>query len=350
MSENNNKAEYVCPLCNSKLVKTETAYTCSSCESVWPIEHNIPRFARSEVQWSVFEPEVAKKVTELAENEGWQNAIDAYTETIGSYTLGYIKNESRADWKVILPVGPDSEVLDIGSGWGNIAVSMSKWNKHVHCCDVNMNNLRLLNSRLRDQKIDNVSTFQYDPNTFLQMPLADNSIDVALLNGVLEWMGNADAGAKPDKIQLEALKEIRRVLKPGGALYIGIENRYSTATLKGLGLHGEIPFVGLLPRPVTNFLTKLIRGSEHKTYIYSLRGYKKLMKKAGFSDVDYYWPYPSYHDPNYLIPLDDGWSKRYWLNNQFVSRSSKIALAKKLGLGWLPFHWLAFSYSIRCWK
>ena len=62
MSENNNKAEYVCPLCNSELVKTETAYTCSSCNSVWPIEHNIPRFARSEVQWSVFEPEVAKKL------------------------------------------------------------------------------------------------------------------------------------------------------------------------------------------------------------------------------------------------------------------------------------------------
>jgi hypothetical protein len=117
-----------------------------------------------------------------------------------------------------------------------------------------------------------------------------------------------------------------------------------------VGLHGELPFVGLLPRPLTNFITRAVKGSDHRTYIYSLYGYSKLLKKAGFENVDYYWPYPSYHDPNYLIPLKPGWIKRDWLNTQFVSRSLKFKLARKLGLGRLPFHWLAFSYGMRCWK
>jgi len=341
---------YICPECRGGLDETDRHYLCADCGKEWQIRYGIPVFADSEVQWSVFEPEVAGKVTELAENSGWRHAIDAYKGTIGKYTLSYIENETRADWRFILPIGPESVVLDIGSGWGNIAVGMSRWNRHIYCCDVNLNNLRLLKTRLRDQDISNVSVLQYDPNRFLRLPFEDNSVDVALLNGVLEWMGNADIDAKPDRIQLEALKEIRRVLRPGGALYIGIENRYSVSTLKGVGLHGELPFVGLLPRPLTNLITKIIKGSEHRTYIYSLYGYDRLLNKAGFGSVDYYWPYPSYHDPNYLIPLKPGWLKRDWLNTQFVSRSLKFRLARKLGLGRLPFHWLAFSYGMRCWK
>ena len=344
------KTNYICPSCRGGLKKNVDAYECNDCAAVWPVEKEIPRFARSEVMWSVFGLDVADKVTDMAEKEGWQQAIDAYKSTIGNYTYAYIQNESRSDWQVILPVGPESHVLDIGSGWGNIAIGMSSWSKHVHCCDVNMNNLRLLRARMQQRNINNVSTFQYDPNAFLRLPFADDSMDVAILNGVLEWMGNADIDAKPDQIQLEALKEIRRVLKPGGALYIGIENRYSVSTLRGLGLHGELPFVGLLPRPVTNFLTRLIKGSDHRTYIYSILGYKRLLAKAGFVNVDYYWPYPSYHDPNHLIPLKPSWVKRYWLNEQLVTRSSKFRYARKLGLAWFPFHWLAFSYSMRCWK
>lgn len=350
MSGQDIKASYVCPSCRGGLSINADSYVCNDCNETWPVVKGIPRFAKSEVKWSVFSGDIADKVTDLAEKEGWQQAIDAYRHTIGGYTLSYIQNESRSDWRVILPIGPDSEVLDIGSGWGNIAIGMSRWNRHVHCADVNMNNLRLLKTRMQQQGVENVSAFQYDPNIFLKLPFPDNTMDVVLLNGVLEWMGNAGINAKPDRIQLEALKEIRRVLKPGGALYIGIENRYSVSTLRGLGLHGELPYVGLLPRVLTNFLTRMIKGSDHRTYIYSLLGYKRLLRKAGFMDVDYYWPYPSYHDPNFLIPLKPGWIKRYWLNESLVSRSQKFQWARRLGLGWLPFHWLAFSYSMRCWK
>ena len=174
-------------------------------------------------------PEIAEKVTELAEQKNWQEAIDTYSNSIGKYTLGYITNEARADWHILLPLNPEATVLDIGSGWGNIAISLSRWCKKVYCGDVNMINLRLLRTRLRDRKIKNVSLFQYEPNTMLRLPFKDSSIDVVLLNGVLEWMGAAEIDAAPQKIQLKALMEIKRVLKSGGALYIGIENRCSLA-------------------------------------------------------------------------------------------------------------------------
>lgn len=338
---------YVCPSCKGTLSATEESYQCAGCNSVWPVEHKIPRFGERELFWSVFDQDMADEVAEYSESNSWQGAIDKYGELLGDYTIGYISNMSRSDWQVLLPLTPESVVLDIGSGWGNIGISIAKRVKKVYCGDANMQNLRLLNSRLRDEEVNNISTFLYDPNEFLKLPFDDNSIDIAYLNGVLEWIGNVEHEASPDRLQLEALKEIKRVLKPGGCLYIGIENRYSVSTLRGRGLHFEIPFVGLFPRWFSNAVTKLVRGKPHRTYIYSLHGYRKILMKAGFNDIDFYWPYPSYHDPNFLIPLEPAWVKRFWFTEMMVTRSKKFRIALKLGLMKLPFHWLAYSYSIR---
>ena len=349
-SAQNVLSEYVCPKCRSALSETKHDYSCVVCNSIWPIAHGIPQFAKSEIKWSVFDDDVAETVTELAEQTTWQEAIDAYAYTLGVYTRRYIKDESRADWHIVLPLGSESTVLDIGSGWGNIAISLSRYCRHVYCCDVSMRNLRLLISRMRDRGLDNISAFQYEPNDFLRLPFTDSSIDVALLNGVLEWMGAVEIDASPGRVQEEALKEIRRVLKPGGALYIGIENRYSVSTLCGQRIHGELPFVGLLPRVFSNLITKLVRGTPHRTYIYSFGGYRKLLRCAGFEQINFYLPYPSYHYPNYLIPLDPPWVKRYWVDQLSLSRSKKYQFFKRFGLSRLPFHWLAYSYGIRCTK
>ncbi|MFC1837489.1 class I SAM-dependent methyltransferase [Thermodesulfobacteriota bacterium] len=350
LSINKNIKDFVCTKCRSELKETDKYYKCFTCNSIWPISCNIPRFAKSEVEWSVFNAEEAKNVVELAEKTSWQEAINAYSHTLGTYTLRYIMDESRSDFHVILPLNSKATVLDIGSGWGNIALTLSRLCRQVYCCDVNLTNLRLLNVRMRDREIDNVMAFQYEPNAPLRLPFSDSSIDVVLLNGVLEWMGSVEISDSPGKLQLEGLKEIRRVLKPQGALYIGIENRYSISTLRGQRVHGELPFVGLFPRLISNLITKLVRRVSHRTYIYSLGGYRRLLRMAGFEQIDFYMPYPSYHHPNYLIPLKPSWVKRFWFDQLSVSRSRKYRLFRRLGLSRLPFHWLAYSFSIRCTK
>ncbi len=342
--------EFVCPNCRSALSNNDNLFTCIACKSSWEIAYGIPRFAKTEIEWSVFNSEISEEVTNLAEQKGWQEAINSYSHTLGAYTLQYINDESRADWHVILPLSSDATVLDIGSGWGNIALSLSKWCKQIYCCDVNMTNLRLLRSRMSDRGVHNVTAFQYEPNDFMKLPFPDSSIDVVILNGVLEWMGAAEIDASPKRVQIEALKEIRRVLSPEGALYIGIENRYSTGTLRGQRIHGELPFVGLLPRWISNLITKQLKGEQHRTYIYSYWGYRRLLQQAGFKQIDFYLPYPSYHHPNYLIPLKPAWVKRYWLDKLSVSRTRKYRIFQRLGLSKLPFHWLAYSFSIRCSK
>ncbi len=115
-----------------------------------------------------------------------------------------------------------------------------------------MTNLRLLRSRMRDRDLHYVSIFQYEPNSFLRLPFPDASVDIVLLNGVLEWMGAAVINVSPARIQLEALKEIRRVLKPEGVIYIGIENRYSESTC-GAKEYTGASFCRFTARIITNF-------------------------------------------------------------------------------------------------
>lgn len=69
------------------------------------------------------------------------------------------------------------------------------------------------------------------------LPLADGSVDVAVFNHIYEHVVDPDA----------VMADIRRVLAPGGFVYLGLANR--------LGIvepHYKLPFLSWLPRPLAH--------------------------------------------------------------------------------------------------
>jgi SAM-dependent methyltransferase len=78
-----------------------------------------------------------------------------------------------------------------------------------------------------------------------------------------------------------AIREIFRVLKPGGVCYFGARNKYFP-----IDGHDLIPFIAYLPKGVSDFIFKYLLG--RKSYdikLYSLGGLRKLTKK--FRIIDY---------------------------------------------------------------
>lgn len=96
---------------------------------------------------------------------------------------------------------------------------------------------------------------------------------------------------------MRVLGEAYRALRPGGSLYLGIENRWHPATLLR-DPHSQLPLVNALPRNLANIWAKTInQGAPFQTYIYGHNDYERLLNAAGFHAVEKYIPFPGYQYP-----------------------------------------------------
>src|SRR5207237_3803804 len=110
------------------------------------------------------------------------------------------------------------------------------------------------------------------------LPLASGPCDLALLIGVLEWTGlGAD---DPLDRQKAVLAEIRRVLKPGGMLLVGIENRFGAHYFLGAREeHTKPRFSSLLPRPLASAYCRVAQGRKLTTLTHSRRALVELVRR-----------------------------------------------------------------------
>lgn len=188
---------------------------------------------------------------------------------------------------------PRLRALDIGCGAGVISRGLASEFDQVTGVDGNPDNVALAQSITTDAGISNVS-YQYADAT--RLPVEDESRDLIVLNGVLEWVGMNQNGEHPRARQLQTLKEVRRALRPRGLLYLAIENRWHPRTILK-DPHSLLPMVNGLPRVLANRLSMGMTGRPFQTYIYGWRSLRRLLSQAGFAGTDLFVPFPGYQYP-----------------------------------------------------
>ena len=128
-------------------------------------------------------------------------------------------------------------VLDVGCGSGHIAAALAELagpGGHVSAVD------------LRDQRVV-LDGYEFVQVAGTELPFADASLDVVVSNHVIEHVGeHAD--------QLHHLREIRRVLRPGGVCYLAAPSRWAL-----LEPHVRLPLVSWLPRRLRTPYVRLAR-------------------------------------------------------------------------------------------
>ena len=192
----------------------------------------------------------------------------------------------------------DADVLDIGFGIGGFLIALAAHSRAVTGVDISLNVIKKMESRLGFRKVDNVRLLH---ESAVSLPFDENSFDLIILNGVLEYTAKGYEGS-PREIHLKVLKDIRRLLRSDGLFYLGIENRYYLKFLLGHRDHYEMRFSNILPRKLSTFISKLL-GQEVRHWIYSHDELQTLLEQAGFNDSMFFTALPNYKPPEYLIPI-----------------------------------------------
>ena len=225
----------------------------------------------------------------------------------------------RASWAPMLGIDKRSTVLDIGSGYGAITHSLSRFAGEVFSVEAIPERINFTQERLRQEGIENVHLVQASATA---LPLEENSFDLVVVNGVLEWVGEWDLTVDPRTVQTNFLKKIYRLLKNDGLLLVGIENRFGLSYFLGNRDHSGLPYTSLVPRAVASFMlrrnslrhyrTETNTRKQYRTYTYTEAGYRSLLTEAGFAHASAYWADPGYNQPYDLVPLAmPAWVKQH---------------------------------------
>lgn len=336
-----------CFNCHSPLTVAGSGIVCPNCGQVG--QHNrdyLDFLGRSGYYWSEISKLESRRFLRVAEKNGFQTAIN-WLESIHPGMSEYILSYSRADW-IYAAIDPSQcqSALDIGSGWGAITFALSRHLPQVW-------SVESVPSRLKFQALraaqENRKNIQFVRTDWLKLPFAPNSFDLIVVNGVLEWIGLSDFSQNPTVLQKQFLARLYRLLKPGGCLYIGIENRFAFFYFLGALDHSSLPFTSMVPRRIADWLVRRFRKTNseyvsdkrmslewpnYRTYTYTKWGYQKLLRQTGFSPLKFQWSL-SYNSPTESGYFDD--ESFPFLLRHFKEQDFSLTISSKLATRYGPF-------------
>lgn len=340
--------QLVCPACRVPLRREQGSLSCPSCGLVAPIEDGVPVFVDSPEYWGEvgISRERAQEVNRRMATEDWRTVVGQHEAADVRQYFRFVSNMDRIGWHTLLSLPRTSRVLDIGAGLGTMSYALSRCYDQVVAVERVRERVDFMRLRFRQDRAENITLIRTDMDT---LPFAEGSFDLIVLNGVLEWLPFSRKDLNPRDAQLHYLRLARRYLKPGGVLCVGIENRLSYAQLIGApDPHVGMRFVGVVPRPLADVMSRRRTGDRYRPYLYSAAGYRKLFLEAGFTGTETFAAIPSYTDPRVLLSLDRPsreFEAHVWQSSNVLSRMVKSALTRLDLTKYFGYAYIMFAHN-----
>ena len=287
--------DFVCPRCHGELARASDRLQCGNCDSEYSITANIPCFAIGSSAWQFSSHTSPEGLLAQAREKGWRHSIAEMDDDRADWVTG----ENRFTLSILST--PKGRVLDCGSGWGGLTFRLAEEFDEVYAFDFSLDGLQFIQIRSEQEGITNVNTTQ---GSVLSLPYPDDFFDVVVLNGVLEWVGTFSDERPPDQLQEIALREIMRVLRPQGTLFLAIENRYGLQYFLGYKEeHTALRFISLLPRPLAKLYHRIRRGKDFRALTHSRSALEGMLKRCGFAEMTWLFVHPSYRNTRLAATL-----------------------------------------------
>jgi len=298
---------FKCPSCgNTALLYGKTTVKCRECSSLYEYQEGIYLLKKNEAKfyWGVEQVKM-EKMLDSAREVGWENAMHGFISSLSEKDAKLIWARTfdprRSALQGLINLKKSDKVLEIGPGWGAIALHIAPNCRQYVAMDQIRVHLEWIRETMQHFDQDNVDLVCSGNDNFL--PFMDNYFDKVIMNGVLEWVASNTPG-DPRQVQQRFLRQIAGILKPDGQLYVGIENRINWKYFLGVPEgHLGMKYGALLPRFATRFYLKKRRDQAFREYTYTVWGYKKLLRQAGFNFKRFYSTLPMYSNIRRIYPI-----------------------------------------------
>ncbi|AOS44976.1 Methyltransferase domain protein [Lacunisphaera limnophila] len=255
-------------------------------------------------------------VAEIDAGRPWREAVAARYQTSKNWLYRIITAESRTAFVgPVLPPGA-GPVLDIGSGWGQVARPLAR-ERPVVALEPVAERLAFIRAAARQDGVSDRMAFMETDYFDVQFRTPFAAICAI---GVLEWAGAFQDHTDPQQRQRAFLRKARTELAPDGCLILGIENRLGLKYLLGCpDDHVGVPHVASLPAPLARRRWDEAGQGRLQSFTYSLIELRRLLLDTGFTRIEFFGAFPDYKLPAAIIPLDDeGRELNAWLTTQPV--------------------------------
>jgi SAM-dependent methyltransferase len=292
---------FACPACRAAL-RLDDRLRCSACGTTYLAADGVAAFNDAGMYHGPILPKSEmQKVFALARERGHEYVLTEYLPAHHPDFARYITSPGRRGGLRFLGLTGRERVLDFGCAFGVLALEIAKRAAVVAALDVTREKIEFLQIVKEQRGLDHV--FPVCSGDPLRLPFADGFFDWVILNAVFEYLPESIAEPDVDRAHLLALREVHRVLRPGGRVYLASKNRYSYRLLLGDRDQSGLRFTSVLPRRIANWLTMTRRGQPYRIISHSFIGYQKLFAAAGFAKAAFYAPFPSLQYPDQFVPL-----------------------------------------------
>lgn len=340
-------SELACPRCGGALCAESDVAVCDRCTAHYRITNGIPDFRVDQAFYDG--PIPRERLRSILHSDSEDSWADTVGEIVGwldrrSYSYLDLVGSTSYPWVILLGLCTDARVLEVRCGTGGATEMLARCATHVFAMDMTFENLTLARRRLRATGVQDKVTLVAAGDTG-RLPFRDGSIDHVILVGGLEraavgaetagyrrqwWSPTrrpASTSSKPAKIQIALLAEACRVLKPGGGLFLGAENRYYYNYFGRLrdrvtGLR----CISLLPRVIANAYSLVVRRQPYLSYSYSEPAYRRLLQRGGFVIQNAYVLSPDVRRVKNMLPIKPDGRETSLLNTLATGVASRNRL------------------------
>jgi SAM-dependent methyltransferase len=245
--------------------------------------------------------EAEAELLEALRRARWEDVVRERFAEQNPWLYSVISDPGRGLFLDVLPVEQGGTCLDVGSGWGQVAIPLSRQGT-VFCLDLTRSRLEILREIARQED----APLQYVCGNFRSFPFAADQFDLVIFNGSLEWLAVGDAESSIWEVQCAALRKTKQILKPGGLVYVGIENSLGLKYLLGApDDHSGISHLTFLGEDAARDMCAGNGGGQLRAKTWSLREYEALFEQAGLKMVQAFGCFPDYKLIRKMIPLQD---------------------------------------------